>query len=275
LNGASGQETLTELIPSLGATYEFSAATAFAGIHRGFSPPSTADLIDNSGTSVDLDAEQSWNTELGLRSRPLPGVTLEATAFRNDFQRQITVGSIAGGSTPLATGEALYQGLELAGRTDFGRFFDGVHNPFIELAYTWLPTAEQSTTLTQVVGGAPVSGSAPGNRMPYAPRNTVTASLGYSHPVGMDLRLESVFVDQQFSNFANTVNAPANGNGQAGEIGSFMVWNAAVNYRFLRSGLGLFVTAKNLFDKVYIVDRIRGILPGAPRLVQAGVEYQF
>ena len=28
-------------------------------------------------------------------------------------------------------------------------------------------------------------------------------------------------------------------------------------------------------DKVYIVDRTRGILPGAPRLIQAGLRWDF
>ena len=32
---------------------------------------------------------------------------------------------------------------------------------------------------------------------------------------------------------------------------------------------------KNLFDELYIVDRTRGILPGSPRLVQAGVRLRF
>ena len=60
--------------------------------------------------------------------------------FRNDFSRQIAVGSIAGGSTPLAQGETLYQGLELSGRAkaDSGLYVQG--------ALTWLPTAEHNDT---------------------------------------------------------------------------------------------------------------------------------
>ena len=279
----SGSTDLTEVIPSLGITQDFGFATVFAGAHRGFSPPTTADLIDDAtGDTVDLDAEESWNAELGLRARPQPGLALEATAFRNDFEQQTAVGSIAGGSTPLATGETLYQGVELVGRSEFGRLFNSAHNPFVQLAYTWLPTAEQSTALACVkptasgcVGGL-VSGSVAGNRLPYAPRNTATATVGYNHPVGFDVRLESVFVDDQFSDFANTQSAPATGgNGQAGKIGSSTIWNAAASYKLLGPGVTFFVTGKNIFDKVYIVDRTRGILPGSPSLVQAGVQYDF
>jgi Fe(3+) dicitrate transport protein len=37
----------------------------------------------------------------------------------------------------------------------------------------------------------------------------------------------------------------------------------------------VFVSVKNLFDQNYIVDRTRGILPGSPRLVQAGFKLDF
>lgn len=276
LTGAEGDADVTGLLPSFGAVWTASeAVNVFAGVHKGFAPPRTEDIINGSGVSVDLEAEESWNTELGVRAKPTPGLALSATAFRNDFSRQISVGSIAGGGVPLATGKTLYEGLELQGRADFGRMIDSAHSPFFELAYTWLPTADQETALTRVDTGAAVAGSKPGNRQPYAPENLLTATLGYAHPSGFDARIESVFVDDQFADFGNTQDAAANGNGQFGKLPRYTVWNAAVNYRFLRSGFGLFVTGKNIFDKVYIADRTRGILPGTPRLVQAGVEYAF
>jgi len=280
-NGSTADAELTEVIPSLGATFDANqAVTLFAGIHRGFAPPRTEDIISQTGafpnqvvTFVDLEAEESWNAELGLRARPMLGLTVDATVFRNDFKRQIAVGSIAGGSVPLATGETLYEGVELQGRADFGRMLDSAHNPFVELAYTWLPTADQETALQRVDTGAVVSGSAAGKRLPYAPENLLTASLGYSHPVGFDGRLEAVVVDDQYADFANSANP--DGTGLVGEIDRAVVWNAAANYTLYLGGPRLFVTAKNLFDRVYIADRTRGILPGAPRLVQAGIEYQF
>jgi Fe(3+) dicitrate transport protein len=271
----TGEDSLTEWVPSLGATWAAAAhTTVFAGVHRGFAPPTTGDLInETSGASRELDAEESWNYELGARSRPHPGFALEATAFVNDFERQIAVGSIAGGSTPLATGQTRYEGAELLARGEFGPLLDSAHNPFFELAYTWLPTAEQESPFLRADNGAPANGSAAGNRLPYAPENLLTASLGYSHLSGLDARLEAVYVGSQFSDFANST-AP-DGTGQAGEIAGYTIWNIAAGYRVPATGFGVFVTAKNLFDKVYIADRTRGILPGAPRLVQAGVEYTF
>ena len=39
--------------------------------------------------------------------------------------------------------------------------------------------------------------------------------------------------------------------------------------------LTLFATVKNVANKTYIVDLIRGILPGSPRLVQVGGSVRF
>ncbi len=276
LTDASGQTGLTQWVPSFGATWTATeTATLFAGVHRGFAPPATADLISNAGVTVDLEAEKSWNYEIGARTRPARGLAVEATAFLNDFERQIAVGSIAGGSTPLATGKTRYEGAELLARAELGQWLDSAHNPFFELAYTWLPTADQASAFIRVDNGTAATGSAAGNRLPYAPKDLITATLGYSHHTGLDGRLEAVYVGGQYADFANTQDAAANGNGQLGEIASYTVWNAAISYSLPGSGFGVFVTAKNLFDKAYIADRTRGILPGAPRLVQAGVECTF
>ncbi len=61
--------------------------------------------------------------------------------------------------------------------------------------------------------------------------------------------------------------------GQRGLIPGYTVWNTAVNYTIGRATL--FLTVKNLMDELFIVDRTRGILPGSPRLVQAGVRVAF
>jgi len=273
----TGDDSLTEWVPSLGATWSpTGTTTVFAGAHRGFAPPTTGDLVDETtGASRELDAEESINYELGVRTRPLNAVAVEATAFVNDFERQIAVGSVAGGSTPLATGRTRYEGAELLARAELGQFFDSAHNPFAEVAYTWLPVADQESAFRKVSDNTVANGSEAGNRLPYAPEHLLTTAVGYKHHLGFDTRLEAVYVGSQYADFANTGQAVPAGDGQKGEIASYTIWNAAVSYQLPNTGFGVFATAKNLFDKVYIVDRTRGILPGAPRLVQAGVEYTF
>lgn len=267
LTGARGRDSLGRWIPGLGATWSpISALTLFAGAHRGFAPPRTEDIIAGAGTQTDVGPEDSTNVEAGLRARPTATSNVDLTFFRNDFDRLIAVGSIAGGSTPLADGKALFQGIELSGQ------YAHATGLYTRAAYTWLETAEQTTAFRQVVGGAVIAGSSAGNRQPYAPEHLLTAALGWEGG-GLDANLESVFVDEQYANFSNTRQTAASG--QSGTIPSYVVWNAAVNYTIKPWNATLFLTVKNLFDKDYIIDRTRGILPGSPRLVQGGVKYAF
>lgn len=280
--GNSGTDDLSQLIPSLGGTYQLlEQTTLFAGVHRGFAPPRVEDQISTGigpvATYTNVGAEKSWNYELGVRTTPIQGLNVQATAFRNDFDRLIAVGSIAGGTTPLSQGEALFQGLELAGRIGAA---SGVYS---NIALTWLPIAEQTTAFTQVAGGAAILGSRTGNRLPYAPKHQATASLGYMTASGFDVNVEAVYVGEQFSDFANIENAAGSGlltsdqqrSGQYGVIDSYTVFNAAINYRIKQYSTTVFLAVKNIADDVYIVDRTRGILPGMPRLIQAGLRYDF
>lgn len=273
--GAYGESSLDEVIPGLGATFDLTDNTVlFAGVHEGFAPPRAEDLISNSGGSVDVDAEKSRNIELGLRGRPLEGLSYEVALFDNDFDNQVSVGSIAGGSTPLAQGEARYRGLELAARADFGTLASLDWNPYAQLAYTALPEAEQSTVLVRVDNGLAVAGSRAGNRMPYAPEQTATLRFG-AELGGFDASLEAVHVSSQYADFANTPVAAANGSGQFGKLPKYTTLNLALNYDLANTGWGFYAAVKNLTDREYIADRTRGILPGAPRQWLVGFNYAF
>ena len=264
LNGTTGSSTVTATTPGIGVTWNPNKnLTVFSSLHKGFAPPRVEDLIGGTGTVTDVDHEKSTNFELGLRSQPAPWASVQAAYFRNDYDNLIAVGSIAGGSTPLSQGKALFEGLELSGQAESGSGFFG------RMAYTWLPTAEQTEAFRNVANQAVVGVT--GNRQPYTPEHTLTASAGYAAGPFRG-QIEAQYVGKQFSDFANSVAPTADG--QKGEIDSYTVWNASLNYRFDKSLSG-FLTAKNLTDKTYIVDRTRGIQVGMPRLVQVGVKYAF
>lgn len=261
-------DTLRTFIPGLGVAWRFSPeSTLFASVHRGFAPPRTEDVIAGNGTVTEVAAERSLNVEVGLRSEPLDGLSVQATAFRTDFDRLTAVGSIAGGSTPLAQGQALFQGLELSGQWAFAPSAGA----FTTWALTWLPTARQSEPFRQVVGGAPVAGSAAGLRQPYAPEYLATVTMGVERPAWR-AQLEAVYTSAQFADFANTV-APS-ANGQAGRIPAHTVINLAGSWR-RDDRWSLLATVKNLLDAEDIVDRTRGILTGPPRRVHLGLRATF
>ncbi len=264
------EDTTKEWIPSLGATFNPTPRyTLFAGVHRGFAPSRTEDIINGTtGTSTNVEAEKSTNYELGVRAMPFEGAHLQATLFRNEFQRLISVGRIANGSIPLSQGEALFQGVEVAADIEWRV---GV---FLLMALTHLPTAEQTTSFRQVVNGAVVAGSEAGKRQPYAPENTATLGLGYGR-AGFKGQVELVYVGEQYADFANTEAPIPNGDGQRGKLEAYTIYNLALNYRIAKYHTSVFFAVKNIADKVYIVDRTRGIQVGIPRLLQMGLKYEF
>ena len=274
LLSAAGRTDLTRAVPGLGVSYTPSPRlTVFVGAHRGFAPPRTEDVINNNtGGVVELDPELSWNYELGVRAALADGVRAEATFFRMDYENQIIAASLAGGVGTTLTngGETLHQGFELSGRLDTGALRKSPHNFYLRAAYTSLPVAEFRGLRRSSINSATVI---TGNRLPYAPEHLLTATAGYSHPRGFDGLVEAVYVGSQFADDLNRIDPTPNG--QQGLVPSYTIWNATANYRVERLRTTFFVTAKNLFDRLYIADRSRGILPGPPRLVQSGLKFNF
>lgn len=264
LTSAAGSTRISATLPGLGLTWNPNAdITTFASLHKGFAPPRVEDLIGGTGTVADVDAEKSLNFELGFRARAMPGVNIQAAYFRNRFSNLIAVGSIAGGSTPLSQGKALFEGMEL------GATAEAKNGVFGRLAYTWLPTALQATAFRNVANQAVVGVA--GNRQPYAPNRTLTLATGWAGgPVRAEV--EAQYVGAQFADFANT-QVPST-DGQHGVIAAYTVINVAVNYQLDKS-LRVFLAGKNLADRSYIVDRTRGIQVGQPRLLQAGLRYDY
>jgi Fe(3+) dicitrate transport protein len=273
LTGRSGSEDLTEIMPGLGVNWAINPRlTLFAGVHEGFAPPRTEDIIDNNGGSVEVDAEESSNVELGLRGEIGPSSSFEAALFSVDFDNQIAVGSIAGGATPLAQGETLYRGGEL--KLDWEGAESSRGRPYAGVALTLLSTARQEAPLRSVVTGAVIGGSAEGLRLPYAPRRLATARIGWrSGP--WDASAEVQASDEQFSDFANTRAPIGGGAGQVGVIPGYSTWSLTLNWLPEAGSWSAFATVKNAFDREYIVDRTRGILPGSPRQFVAGLRYAF
>ena len=275
LLGTSGKSSIDQVVPGIGATVEVLPETVvFAGVHRGFGPPGVADIVTASGGSVDLDAELSWNYELGLRAVPGDGLSYEATLFRMDFENQIVPASVAGGSgaTLTSAGETLQQGLELAGQIDSTAVVEWPVEVFARVAYTWVADAEYVGERYSSVSGFG-SVRVTGNRLPYAPEHLFAGTLGVRTGFGLEVALASVYTSAAFTDDLNTVDVVANG--QRGEIPGYTVWNLTANYAPPLCHCTVFATAKNLTDELYVADMSRGMIPGMPRLVQAGFEVRF
>ncbi len=273
--GLSGATSLTQAVPGLGVAWGPARhATVFGGIHRGFAPPRVEDIVTNNGGVVELDPELSWNYEVGVRSRPVEALSLDGAVFRMDYENQLVPASLAGGVGATLTngGATVHQGLEVAARLDSAPLRATAHNLYVRAAWTWLPVARfEGVRYSNIPGFSTVSVT--GNRLPYAPEQALTTTAGYAHPAGLDLMVEAQHVGAQFADDLNTI--PSTADGQRGLLPAMTIWNAAINYRLRRLPVTMFATVKNLTDLTAIVDRTRGILPGAPRLVQVGARITF
>jgi Fe(3+) dicitrate transport protein len=271
-----GETNLTQVIPGIGATYAPSERIVlFTGVHRGFAPPRTEDIINNTtGGSIDLDPELSWNYEAGVRAVLTSGSTVAATYFLMSFENQIIPANLAGGvgATLTSAGETSHHGMEFSGNTQWRNIVGSSHTLAFRGAYTWVPVAEFSSRRFSSVAGF---GSVPitGNRLPYAPRQLLNAQTVYMHSSGLNALLEACYTGRQFGDDLNTVNSTPDG--QRGALPSAMIWNATMNYPIEQWRTTAFVTSKNLFDRLYLADRVRGMIPGSPRLLQAGLQFRF
>lgn len=273
LIAVSGSASLTEIIPGFGVTFNPSPlVTVYTGIHRGFAPPRVEDAISNNdGTSIDLDAEKSWNMELGVRVQPLSRWELHATLFQMDFENQIIPASLAGGSATTLTnaGETLHRGLELRSATAVP-IAEAEDQLLVDVAYTYLPTAEFRGERFSALNAAV---RVTGNRLTYAPQHLATASFGLEFSGRALARFEMVYISDQFSDDLNTVEVTPSG--RQGIVPAHTVWNFSGKYTIPSLNLTMIFTVKNILDKVYVVDMSRGMLPGSPRLLQCGLEWKF
>jgi len=285
-SGAFSKTFITEVLPGVGITYSpVKNYTFFTGVHRGFSPPKISDAVQ-SNVVTDLNAELSWNYELGVRANPAHWAWFELTGFRMDFQNQIISQTLSGGSgaTNTNAGRTAHTGLEFATKLDLMDLVKGRQDQnediMMDLNWTWLPQAEfrgnrnSSITGTALLAGEAATVSVNNNRLTFAPRNTLTAGLGYANRnIGFDVRLETQCIGDQFSDDRNT--DAATPNGQRGIIKGWCIVNAAMNQHVKPLNTTFFVTSKNLLDQTYMVDRARGIYPGIPLLIQLGAKWSF
>ena len=266
---------VAQLIPGIGFTYQASEQLAvFGGAHRGFAPPRVKDAITADGSVIELDAELSWNYELGFRSTLIPGTFLELTGFYMDFSNQIIpVAESAGGTGAglVNAGRTLHAGVETALSVDISNLLNTSHTFTYDINASFVAT-EYSEDRFKSVGGEQVN--IKGNRLPYAPSFIFSSGFTWQAPAGYGLRFTGTYVGQQFTDEINSV-IPST-NGRTGELPSYFLLDATAQYKIPTSQATIQVSAKNLLDERYIsTRRPQGIRVGLPRFITAGIDIRF
>lgn len=270
---AYSQKFFYAIIPGLGLSYEVGPRLSFfAGVHRGFAPPRTQDAITPEGRDQGLDAEWSWNYELGLRVRHQQTIQVELTGFFLDFQNQIippseAAGAVVTGNPDLValaltnSGETRHAGLESSLTIDPLAPLRGRSSLPLTLTYTYLPVARF------------VAGVFDGKRLPYAPEHILWAQLRFAHRSGASAQVGATYVSSQFADKENTRTPTLDG--LRGVIPGYFLLDARVAYRWERPGVTVYLAGKNLTNSIYVASRAPGgIQPAGFLEIMGGLQYE-
>ena len=285
LSGSMYQDkSLIELLPGVGLTTKFSSTNLFAGIHRGFTPPSSGTLkilnfggtLDNQG--LNLEAEKSWNKEVGIRG-DYPMFNFEVSGFHVGIENLVAAGR---GTAFKNLGKVNTMGLELNLNLLSSKVVGLL--PDLHFIYAFLNTEIKDGIIKSNVSGTVGSDvSIQGKKLPYAPAHTLTAGFS-KRGEKLSYRLDFRFVDEVFTDFENIIKEDKLG--IQGIIPSYNFINISADYK-VSEDYRIFLTGKNITDKIYIGSRLHsnpgqpqanlssGILPGPRRQINLGFEYNF
>jgi Fe(3+) dicitrate transport protein len=270
--------SLLEIIPGAGFNYSLgSASTLFGGVHRGFAPPRIKDAVANDGYVYELDAEKSWNYELGMRQKTGLGISFELTAFYMDFSNQVipvaeSAGGAGAGAGLVNGGETVHRGIEAAFVADIGSWLKSQ-----SYSLEWdagVTYADSRFGADRYVGSGANAVNIKGNKTPYAPSWFINSSLAFRHESGAMVCLTANHTGEQFTDILNTVEPSANG--RIGLLASYTVFDANLAWNFSRIGTTVSISARNLTNERYIATRRpQGIRLGLPRMFTAGLKIDF
>lgn len=166
---------LVQLIPGEGANYSICSHTCvFAGVHRAFAPPRVKDAVTREGQALELDAELSWNSELGFRTSTATGIKLELTGFLMEFSNQIIpVSEFSGGtgSGLVNGGSTRHAGIEAAFGVDLGKLLQPRYVYRLESIAMYV---EATYNADWFITSAGERVNIRSNRTPYAPQGIRT-----------------------------------------------------------------------------------------------------
>jgi Fe(3+) dicitrate transport protein len=292
------QSDVFSLIPGVGLNYNFSDRFGiFAGIHRGFAPPRIKDAITNDGVDLQLEAEKSWNSELGLRGSIRQGLDIEMTVFHMDFSNQvIPVSESSGGAGTgyINGGETRHYGIEASIAIGLDRIVPTGWNASVLLNSTFVKAEFSGDRYVIQKSGDfdTVLVNIKGNKTPYSPEILFSGALMIETPGGFGFRMTTHYTGRQFTDALNTENVgtwieiaetdtdykyiQATANGQIGEMPSFLVTDGTIWYTLPKSGIEISACVKNIFNERYISSRRpQGIRVGLPRFFSLGMNLSF
>ncbi len=268
------------LIPGLSFLYDgFEDTQVFASVQRGYSP-----AIARTAEGFPLVPETGINSQIGVRSTAIRGLSMDAAVFYNMLQNTLVrqAFTIDGQNVTLNDGDSEAWGFDLGLRVDSSAFMQADYNLYGMLA--WNYTRSEFT-----------SGPFDGNRVPEIALHSGSFTFGMSHVAGWDISATVSHLGSFFTDSANTraitmeTEIAGAGDAFAGEevvdirepvvtgiVEDRTLLSARASYKLqnLRDTT-VWIQGRNLTNERYITDLENGIRPGAERTVMGGVTFRF
>ena len=268
--------SMMAILPGLGFNYKLKEhAIIFGGIHKGFAPPRTKDAITAEGMAMDIQQEESWNTELGVRIALGKSLNAEATLFSMDFKNQIIPISQSSGNanaTGLANGgRTKHRGAEASISFDLGKAMAKNYSLVFASNATIISSRYAADRFITATG---MKTNIKNNKLPYAPSLIFNNSIEFESSKGAGIRLSGNFTGKQFADELNTIAASADG--RIGMIDSRYITDFTGFVKLPKKDIVFNLAVKNLTNERYIASRRpQGIRVGIDRQVVLGVEVKW
>lgn len=255
------------LLPGLSIFYNgFAQTQLFGSVQRGYAP-----AIARNAEGFPLLPETGINSQIGVRSTAVRGVSVELAGFYNMLQDTLvqqvfTIGDL---NVVRNDGDSESYGLDLGLRVDSQPYTGASLNFFGQVAYNY--TRAEFT-----------DGSFDGNRVPEIPLHAGSITFGVEHNAGWHVSATVSHFGSFYTDSVNTevlsvdfddfeIDEPA----VIGRVKSRTLLSARATYDIPRTPVTLWLQGRNLADRTYITDLENGIRPGAERTIIGGVRVRF
>jgi Fe(3+) dicitrate transport protein len=259
-------ETENELLFGLGLMYQLSdVSEVYANISESYRPQRFDDLANpNSELAATNgpDVSRAMNYEIGFRSAPIQGLTIDISAFRIDFDDKIeTIQVNIADIERVNSGDSRHQGVEFSIDYDL---LAGSENSLRIFANGSLLDAEIVSSQNAALIG---------NATAFSPEYLLRTGFMYNSE-RLDVALTATLVDEQYWQDSNQSRGTGVDEIDA-LIPSYEVVDLTAEYR-LHPQWALYGGINNVFDENYY-SRVRndGIEPALERTVFAGVRFQM
>lgn len=229
-----------EIAPRLAVLKQLAKSISiYASVAKGFSPPTTAELLPSSGIiATDLNAEHGINYELGFRGTLNHGrVYYDITGFRFGLKNTIVQRRDASGADYFDNAGSTKQlGVEsYISWQVFSQKKSTVSNLKIYVSHTWNDFTYKDFKQ--------VASDYSGKKLPSVPKHTIAAGLDIVSKPGIYFNLNYYYSDPIPLNDANTVYASS-----YNLLGARTGWKKNLHPKVL---MELFLAMDNIFDVQY------------------------